>query len=491
MAGINVTFTIDEQASIFNYLIVNPSTGQAEMHYHIEFQADNGKRYTLQGTKYMQRTGAGGVNAIRELLLNYTTLYCHVFRLDGDTNTEIGTALMKFRTFENLAATGSLVAFLASFTVSGTNDPMLRLQAQMRFVAFTAQFVQRTYDPLSPDMGTLLLDVRSELLRGAATPDYFSTRLSADLQTILRDTPTLPLEKLINTRNFSVDIANRRINRDIFWKGSFAKDGLLGWEERVRNAGLSEEAARAGQIFTGGSFWKRFDQVQDGIATGHVVNYDLDALPGDPQVRLVAYPDDNRRYFRKGDNILLLTYLNDPYKQIYDTIKVVDENNVIAVMHLGEFPNGVEVATFVMERYSYAFEDMSIEDYQMLLQRADLSKPAPTQLPGAWTGNFIYLEHPNTALLDHASHAPVSLTANPDSTFEISLADGTKLKTGGSLAAQDMRMVGNDTILGKWESTNLDAAALRALRDYMVPYTDAFVFYYVLRQAQAGAAVVP
>ena len=62
---------------------------------------------------------------------------------------ETGTAYLKFRTFEDLAAVGSLAAFLASFQVTGTNDPVIQLQARMRFIAFTAQFVEREYDPLA------------------------------------------------------------------------------------------------------------------------------------------------------------------------------------------------------------------------------------------------------------------------------------------------------------------------------------------------------
>ena len=472
------TFAIDEQASSFNYLIVNASTGEAEMRYHVEFKTEAGKRYVLEGRKYMQRTGAGGIDAIRELLLNYTTLYCHVFQREGDTLTEIGTALLKFRTFEDLAAVGSLAAFLGSFNVTGTNDPILRLQGQMRFLAFTAQFVQREYDPLSPDLGSLMLDVRSEVLRGATTPDYFSTRATGDLQAVLHDATTLPLEKLVNTRAVDIDAAHRRIQRDIFWKGSFAKDSLLGWEERVRNAGLAAKAAETGGIFTGGSFWKRFDQVHDAVATGRVVNYDLDAIPGDPVVRMIQYPDDNRRYFRKGDNVLLLNYRNDPYQQVYDTIKIVDQNNAIGVMHMGEFPNGVAVATFVMERYSYSFDDMSIEDHQMVFSRPDLSSPAPAQLPGEWSGNFIYLEHPNTALMQHKARVPLRLTVSSNGAFQINS------NLGGTLALQDMRMVGQDTVLGRWRSASLDAAALGILRDYVEPYADSFVLYYVLRRAQ-------
>ena len=79
----------------------------------------------------------------RDMLGDYTTLYCHVVEMLPDgSRKEIGTALMlKFRTFENLAAVGSLAAFLASFQVTGTNDPAIQLQARMRFLAFTAQFV--------------------------------------------------------------------------------------------------------------------------------------------------------------------------------------------------------------------------------------------------------------------------------------------------------------------------------------------------------------
>jgi hypothetical protein len=56
---------------------------------------------------------------------------------------------LKFKTFEDLAAVGNLVGFLASFQVTGTSDPLLQMQARMRFLAFTAQFVQLEYDPLA------------------------------------------------------------------------------------------------------------------------------------------------------------------------------------------------------------------------------------------------------------------------------------------------------------------------------------------------------
>jgi hypothetical protein len=87
----------------------------------------------------------------REVLQDYTTLFCHIYEIrNGNTQIEVGIAYLKFRTFEHLAAVGSLTDFLRSFRVTGTGDPLLQLQGQMRFLAFTGQFVLLEYDPLAP-----------------------------------------------------------------------------------------------------------------------------------------------------------------------------------------------------------------------------------------------------------------------------------------------------------------------------------------------------
>jgi hypothetical protein len=151
-----ITCAMDERKSRFNYLRVNEQTGEAEMLYHIEFRTDDGREFTLDGRKYMQKDVAAGPRKIAEVLSDYTTLYCHVYERDGDAiKRELGTGLLKFRTFESLAATGNFLEFLRSFRVTGTDDPLIQLQAQMRFLAFTAQFVGREYDPLAPDIDGL------------------------------------------------------------------------------------------------------------------------------------------------------------------------------------------------------------------------------------------------------------------------------------------------------------------------------------------------
>ncbi len=148
----DAVFTMDPASSRFHYLRVNRSTREAEMRYHIEFVTHDGRRFQFDGTKYMQKDP--GRNAIRDLLDDYTTLYCHLSeQLADGTLRETGTAYLKFRTFESLQATANLAAFLASFQVTGTSDPVVQFQARMRFLAFTAQFVQREYDPLALGAG--------------------------------------------------------------------------------------------------------------------------------------------------------------------------------------------------------------------------------------------------------------------------------------------------------------------------------------------------
>jgi hypothetical protein len=139
------TLTLTEPDSRFHYLRVNPATGEAEMQYDLRFASNDGRRFRFTGIKYMQKDDHG----VREVLEDYTTLYCHVCEVMPDgSERATGTAYLKFRTFEDLAAVGNLAGFLASFQITGTNDPVMQLRARMRFLAFTGQFVAREYDPL-------------------------------------------------------------------------------------------------------------------------------------------------------------------------------------------------------------------------------------------------------------------------------------------------------------------------------------------------------
>jgi cholesterol oxidase len=492
-AGVSpAVFTVDENRSAFNYLRVNPQTAEAEMRYHLEFRAPDGRRFLLDGRKFMQKDERGGWRGLVEVLDDYTTLYCRVFEAQGDGWQAIGSAWLKFRTFEDLAAVGNLADFLRSFTVTGTTDPLLQLQARMRFIAFTAQFVQQEYDPLAPPIMALRDDVREEIARGAETPDYFSTRPTEDLQSVLREAATRPLSALLNTGEVAVDFDARRIHRDVFWKGSFARDTLLGWEERLRTSLLGAAGARAGAAYAGGSFWKRFDRIDNGIATGHVVNYEVAALPGKPTVEEIEYPDDERRYFKRGDRVLLLRYTNEPYRIVYDAIKVIDDRNAIGVMHLGEFPRGIEFATFVMARYNYPFEQMSIDDHRLLFGHARATQPDAAHLAGRWTGQLVMLARAGSILMKAANPVTVQVTFHET---ENGLEGRCGFGIGGAVPEpehvparvmslpdwrQDFRLLPGGTLVGRWTLANPAAGLVRSLERFLEPGDERFTCHLVL-----------
>lgn len=491
------SFVIDPDRSYFNYLRVNPETQEAEMRYQIYFQDLQKKDCLFFARKYMQRDWNTPMAGVREILHDYTTAYCHLS--EEASGKELGVGLVTFKTFQNLPAVESLLNFVKSFKVTGTDNPLIKAQAQLQFLAFTNQFVVREYEPLSLAEDMTADEVRAEVLRGATTADEFSTRPTAELQTLLRETPTLPLETLLNHGDVTIDYANRRIWRDSFWKGSFAKDSLLGWEERIRNAVLGEGARQAASVYTGGSFWKRFDEIQDGEAIGYVVNYELRSIPGKPVVKQVKYPDDNRKYFRAGDDILLLTYLNAPYKQVYDTIKILDKNNCIGVMHLGEFPKGLEFATFVMARNNYPFEKMSVPDHQAIFNGDHVRVPSPDEIAGTWEGHIIFLTRPDLSLLNQLNPVAFRLKFAPAPNGVIGhyqfglLAGSMKVEFTTEFVElldfttfhDEIRLVDDKTMIGKWVSPAAPAwlnnpLLKKALEGYLEPGKDRLAFYYLL-----------
>jgi cholesterol oxidase len=497
------TFHLDPRKSSFNYLRVNPDTQEAEMLYRLYFRDGQNTEYLFHGRKYMQKDRRGGIVGAQEILHDYTTLYCHL--TETASEKELGVGLLKFKTFENLEAIGSFAQFLASFDVTGTNNSFLKAQAKLRFLAFTNQFILREYDPLNVDGGFFADEVAEAVARGAETPDYFSTRPTVELQTILRESPTLPLATLLNHGGVEIDFTDRRIWRDSFWKGSFAKDTLLGWEERLRGAALGGTAERTAGSYAGGSFWKRFDELQDDQVTGYVVNYELDFLPGKPVVRSVPYPDNNRKYFKAGDEVLLLTYTNEPYRIVYDVIKAIDQRNCIGVMHLGQFPHGLEFATFVMARDNYPFENMSVPDHQAIFYGEHVQVPSAAEIAGTWEGHLIFLTRPDVSLLNQFNPVAFRLrfvptSAGVEARYRFGLIGGQKVVEftdefvrliDTSRFQDEIRIIDPDTMIGQWSETTSGALALQtaplqqALRGYLAAGQDRFAFYYLLTRVRS------
>jgi hypothetical protein len=113
------------------------------MLYRIYFFAGPGKEYLLAGRKYLQKDGRD----LREIAHDFTTCYGHLTEVA--TGRELGSALLRFRTFEDPDAVRSLADYLKSFRVTGTDNPFVQAQGPLRFMALTNQFVAREYDPVS------------------------------------------------------------------------------------------------------------------------------------------------------------------------------------------------------------------------------------------------------------------------------------------------------------------------------------------------------
>jgi hypothetical protein len=142
------TFDLEPQKSYFNYLRVNPATQEAEMAYHLYFRDGGNQEYLLHGIKYMQKDARGGIAVVKEILHAYTTLYCRM--TETASGKELGCGLLKFKTFEDPQAVGSMAKFFRSFQVTGTDSPVLKAEGRARFLAFSNQFILREYDPLNP-----------------------------------------------------------------------------------------------------------------------------------------------------------------------------------------------------------------------------------------------------------------------------------------------------------------------------------------------------
>jgi cholesterol oxidase len=491
------TFIFDGDRSYFNYLRLNPDTQETEIIYHLYFQDAQHNDYLLYAHKYMNRDPASGMAGFQDILHDYTTAYCHLYQ--SSSEKDLGTAVLKFKTFEDLAAVGSFVDYLGSVRVTGTNDSRIIAQTVLQFLAFTNQFVIREYEPLSIVSDMTADEVREAVLSGAQVADEFSTRPTNELQAILRQTPTLPIETLLNQGGVTIDYENRRIWRDSFWKGSFAKDTLLGWEERVRTAGLDSNATTVGSAYAGGSFWKRFDSLKENKLSGYVVNYELQCLPGRPVVQQIKYPDNNRKYLAAEDDVLLLSYTNDPYRLVYDTIKLIDRHNGVGVMHLGNFPNGMEFATFVLARNNYPLEKMSVPDHQAIFSGDHVRVPSPAEIAGTWAGHVIFNTRPDISLLNQLNPVAFHLRFIPTTTgvqgrFQFGILSGSMQVQftdefvellDFTTIHDEIRLIDDQTMIGKWvcppSPTWLNNSSLEtALDGYLEPGINCLSFYYVL-----------
>ena len=120
------------QDGVFNLFSINPATGHRQMVYSFRFVGGDGKPYYFHGVKEIHDDP--GFDMVRDM----TTLYVKVYDGRDELSRVYGAGIMKFKLSDT-------VSFIGSMTITGTDDPWRKLQAQTAFYSFIYGAVRGAY----------------------------------------------------------------------------------------------------------------------------------------------------------------------------------------------------------------------------------------------------------------------------------------------------------------------------------------------------------
>jgi hypothetical protein len=130
-------------------------------------------------------------------------------------------------------------------------------------------------------------------------------------------------------------------------------------------------------------------------------------------------------------------------------------------MHLGNFPNGFEFATFVMARNNYPFEKMGVPDHDTMMKAQHARVPSRTELTGSWNGTLVFLRRPDLALhnqfnprlfrFDFAADGCTARVRSGPFTSDkrVSFESDCVRLTDTSSRCDEIRLVDSDTLVGR------------------------------------------
>jgi hypothetical protein len=131
-------------------------------------------------------------------------------------------------------------------------------------------------------------------------------------------------------------------------------------------------------------------------------------------------------------------------------------------MHLGEFPNGLEFATFVMARNNYPFEKMSVPDHCLLFEHSRATVPRPEELMGTWEGSLVFLDRPDESLLNQANPGLLRVSFEPaGGAVRVRYALGApefeiqEIEKDAAALGRELRRIDEETLIGKWSLPEL------------------------------------
>jgi choline dehydrogenase-like flavoprotein len=240
-----------------------------------------------------------------------------------------------------------------------------------------------------------------------------------------------PSEKADDS-NWSFDPASMTIRNNSHWKGIFPRDS-----DKVNTL-----------VLYSGGFWKRFNKEGN----------DIKGITHPYEVNVHAKNRAQEKELPGFGKAILLEYLEAPYNQFYDVLKIVDKDTILGKAFFITPTPGREMLTFSMSR-KYPFEFMDEEDHEMVYK--SMKKPTLESMVGVWKGQLVS---------DSAWTEPVF-------TFRYYFDDEKKLKNDylfGRLLAgtakveekedhlemyditgnfhDELRQVNEDTVIGKYYS---------------------------------------
>lgn len=182
------------------------------------------------------------------------------------------------------------------------------------------------------------------------SPDQPMYCSRAELNDLFWNADPEPIDTLINEGGRRVDVTERTVSTDEYWRGFFPTDHIFTFVNRFAPipAGFHKRFWMEGNAYRGET------TDADGVITGH---------------------NRLREVERRGRTYALLTYSDLQYKLFYDLLLPISEDVLIGKAYLGRFPYGIELLTFAMSR-EYGFDFLAPADHAALWEYGDAPEPS-------------------------------------------------------------------------------------------------------------------
>lgn len=242
----------------------------------------------------------------------------------------------------------------------------------------------------------------------------------------------------LDDSNWKLDPESLMIYNNLQWKGIYSRDST------IQNTLL---------LYFGG-FWKRFINNEEDEVVGTTHPY---------EVPIYAKNKATLKEISGFGRVILLEYLDFPFNQFYDVLKIIDENTMLGKAYMGTPKPGREILTFSMSR-KYPFEFMTEEDHEYLY--GNVEKPSLQSMVGIWTGRLVsdsgwsnnvfrfryYFDHDNknggSMRNDYVFGNVLAGTAEvTDKGDHVEMQDAT-----GGIFHDEIRRVNDNILIGKYYS---------------------------------------